>query len=83
MHYHTQINTWKIGKVYYLEDLFVAVEYRGKGLGRKLIEHLYQLAEQNGYSRVYWFTDESNKQAQKLYDKLAKQTEQLVYKYEL
>lgn len=75
MHYHTQINTWKIGKVYYLEDLFVVVEYRGKGLGRKLIEYLYQLAEQNGYSRVYWFTDKPNKQAQKLYDKLAKQTD--------
>ncbi len=83
MHYHTQINTWKIGKVYYLKDLFVVVEYRGKGLGRKLIEYLYQLAEQNGYSRVYWFTDKPNKQAQKLCDKLAKQTDQLVYKYEL
>ena len=83
MHYHTQINTWKIGKVYYLEDLFLLPEYRGKGLGRQLIEHLYLLAEKNGYSRVYWFTDKENQHAQKLYNQLAKQTDQLVYKYEL
>lgn len=63
--------------------MFVLPEYRGKGLGRKLIEHLYRLAEENNYSRNYWFTDRTNVQAQKLYDKLAKQTEQIIYKYEL
>lgn len=82
MHFHTQINTWKIGKVYYLEDLFVSSEYRRQGIAKTLIEHLFELAQNNGYERVYWLTDKNNKQAQTLYEKFATQTDYVLYKAE-
>lgn len=82
MHFHTQINTWKIGKVYYLEDLFVSSEYRRQGIAKSLIEHLFHLAKNNGYERVYWLTDKNNKQAQALYEQFAHQTDYVLYKAE-
>lgn len=82
MHFHTQINTWKIGKVYYLEDLFVSTEYRRKHIGKSLIEYLFELAKNNGYERVYWLTDKNNKKAQALYEKFANQTDYVLYKAE-
>lgn len=82
MHFHSQINTWKIGKVYYLEDLFVSQNYRLQGIGRRLIEYLYDLARQNGYERVYWLTDKNNLPAQNLYGKLAEKTDFLLYRQE-
>lgn len=82
MHFHTQINTWKIGKVYYLEDLFVSCEYRRQGIAKSLIEHLFNFAKNNGYERVYWLTDKNNQQAQALYEQFAHQTDYVLYKAE-
>lgn len=82
MHFHTQINTWKIGKVYYLEDLFVSSSHRGKGIATQLIHYLYDLARRNKYERVYWITTEDNLAAQELYDKLAQKTDFIFYKQE-
>lgn len=69
MVYHR--GTWSSGDRCYLEDLFTAPEARGKGVGRALIEGVYQHAEAKGASRVYWHTHETNATAQMLYDKLA------------
>lgn len=69
MVYHR--GTWSSGDRCYLEDLFTAPEARGKGVGRALIEAVYQHAEAKGASRVYWHTHETNATAQMLYDKLA------------
>jgi GNAT superfamily N-acetyltransferase len=38
----------------YLEDLFVAPEWRRHGLGRALLAHLAQIAVERGYGRVEW-----------------------------
>ncbi len=38
----------------YLEDLFVFPECRGRGVGRRLLEHLAQVAVANGYGRLEW-----------------------------
>jgi GNAT superfamily N-acetyltransferase len=54
-----------------LQDLFVAEEARGKGIGRALIEAVYTAARGTGASRVYWLTQESNATARALYDKIA------------
>ena len=45
--------------------------YRGKGIGRALIEHVYARAAEIGCSRVWWLTHETNTDAMKLYDKVA------------
>ncbi len=69
MVYHR--GTWSQGEHCYLEDLFTTPEARGKGVGRALIEGVYQHAQAKGASRVYWHTHETNATAQMLYDRLA------------
>lgn len=61
-------STWVMGDDCYLEDLFVAPQARGKGLGRALINDLMTLAQAKGWHRLYWHTHHDNATARKLYD---------------
>ena len=70
-HYLFHRSTWAPHRYCYLEDLFVAPTARGKGLGRALIEAVYEKAQAANASRVYWLTQSSNTQARILYDKVA------------
>jgi GNAT superfamily N-acetyltransferase len=70
-HYLFHRSTWAPKRYCYLEDLFVADSARGLGLGRALIEAVYEKAEAAGASRVYWLTQSDNAQARALYDKVA------------
>jgi GNAT superfamily N-acetyltransferase len=63
--------TWVIAPICYLEDLFVAPQFRGRGAGRMLIADLVDRAKTKGWSRLYWHTRETN-QARRLYDEFAK-----------
>lgn len=65
---------WTIGDYTYLQDLFVASDRRGLGIGRQLIEHVYADAQRQGGSRVHWLTHESNVDAMKLYDRIAQKS---------
>jgi len=38
----------------YLEDLFVRDDYRGRGVGRQLLQHLAGLALERGWGRMEW-----------------------------
>jgi GNAT superfamily N-acetyltransferase len=71
VHYLYHRSCWTIGDYCYLQDLFVAQEARKLGLGRALIEAVYDQARSAGASRVYWLTHETNATARALYDKLA------------
>lgn len=71
VHYIFHRNTWLINPVCYLEDLFTAEGARGKGVGRALIEAVYDKAREAGSGRVYWLTHETNTTAQALYDRIA------------
>jgi GNAT superfamily N-acetyltransferase len=71
VHYLYHRSCWTIGDYCYLQDLFVAPEARGRGLGRALIEAVYREARLAGASRGYWLTHESNAAARALYDTLA------------
>lgn len=62
---------WTAGDYCYLQDLFVAPQARGAGVGRKLIEHVCEAARREGCSRVHWLTQESNATARRLYDRIA------------
>lgn len=64
-------STWTTDDYCYLQDLFVAANVRGGGIGRALIEHVYADAKRRGASRVYWLTHESNHNAMQLYDRIA------------
>ena len=70
-HYLFHRSTWAHNRYCYLEDLFVAEDVRGCGVGRALIEEVYRKADAAGASRVYWLTQSGNTQARALYDKVA------------
>ena len=64
-------SSWTPGNYCYLQDLFIADIARGLGLGRKLIEAVYEKAKEAGASRVHWLTQHDNVQARILYDQVA------------
>ena len=64
----THPSTWVMTDDCYLEDLYVDEAIRGAGIGRALLDDLVAIAERNGWSRLYWHTDENNHRARKLYD---------------
>ena len=63
--------SWTIRPCCYLEDLFVDPDFRGRGIARTLIEDLLQLCHREGWSRLYWHTRDSNRDARRLYDHFA------------
>lgn len=71
--HHHHCSTWVMGDDVYLEDLFVAPEARGRGLGRALIQDLVALGRAHGWNRLYWNTDRDNLEARKLYDTFAQE----------
>lgn len=62
---------WMDGPTCYLQDLFVQPTERGTGMGRALIEHVYDVVKAAGGKRVYWLTHKTNTTARNLYDRLA------------
>jgi ribosomal protein S18 acetylase RimI-like enzyme len=62
---------WTEGDYCYLQDLFVDASARGLGLGRKLIEAVYDRAKADGCGRVHWLTKTDNTTARLLYDRIA------------
>lgn len=82
---HTVIhpNTWNATDCCYLEDLFVSESVRGQGIGRALIEHIYQFASEKNCNRIYWVTQDNNQTARRLYDTLATQTDMIQYRKDL
>lgn len=71
VHFIYHRSTWTVGHYCYLQDLYVDEAIRGGGIGRQLIEHVYQQANAAGASRVHWLTHETNTDAMHLYDKVA------------
>ena len=65
---------WRLERVVYLQDLFVAPEARGLGVGRALIEAAYAEADRRGAPYVYWLTNEDNRDARALYDRVGRHT---------
>lgn len=70
VHYHFHLSTWSPSGYCYLEDLFVDPRSRGRRTGRALIEAVYQAADAQGVSRVYWHTESTNARAQVLYNQI-------------
>ena len=79
-HYIFHRNTTMLGPICYLQDLFTSEEVRGKGIGRALINGVYDRAKRAGSTRVYWHTHETNVTAQTLYDKVAGRSGFIVYR---
>ncbi len=82
-HYLYHRSTSRIEQTCYLQDLFTLPTERGRGVGRMLIESVFDVAKNAGIKRVYWQTQDTNTTACRLYDKLAKHAGFIVYGTEL
>ncbi len=82
-HYIFHRSTIMIEPTCYLQDLFTAESARGQGIGRSLIESVYERAKAAGSLRVYWQTHETNLGAMKLYDRMAARSGFVVYQKQL
>ncbi|MFI4865571.1 MAG: GNAT family N-acetyltransferase [Steroidobacterales bacterium] len=79
-HYIFHRSTIQIGPTCYLQDLFTGVAARGRGVGRALIEAVYDRARSANCGRVYWQTHETNLQAMRLYQTVAERSGFIVYR---
>jgi GNAT superfamily N-acetyltransferase len=80
VHYLFHRSNWTVADVCYLQDLFVASDARGAGLGRALIEAVAEKARAAGSPRLYWMTHEDNRTARALYDAVAERSGFIQYR---
>lgn len=80
VHYLFHRSFWTIGDYCYLQDLYVAADRRGMGVGRALIEAVCDAARRSGASRIHWLTQEGNMTARALYDKVAERSGFIQYR---
>lgn len=64
--YFFRYSTWK-GKCLYLEDIWVEEEYRGNGIGKKLLDLVVRIAFENECKRLEWQVLEWNKPSIEFY----------------
>jgi GNAT superfamily N-acetyltransferase len=79
-HYLFHRSTIAIAPNCYLQDLFTGEAARGQGVGRALINGVYEQARIAGSPRVYWLTHQTNHTARQLYDKVAEDSGFVVYR---
>ena len=70
VHYLFQPSSWSLGDACYLQDLFTLPQARGTGVARALIKAVYAAADARGAAPVYWFAQDANATARRLYDKI-------------
>ena len=79
-HYLFHRSTILLAPTCYLQDLFTDPGQRRNGVGRALIDAVYDAARTAGSSRVYWHTHTTNRTARRLYDQLAEDSGFVVYR---
>ena len=82
-HYVIHASTSRLEPVCYLQDLFTVESECGRGIGRALIEVVYEKARALGIRRVYWQTQAWNAAGRALYEKVAKHDGFIVYSRDL
>ncbi len=83
VHFLFHRSTTRLTDVCYLQDLFTIEESRGRGVGRQLIQAVYEAAQATGSNRVYWQTKATNASGRALYEKVAEHQGFIVYSHEL
>lgn len=79
-HYIFHAHCRYIEDVCYLQDLYTDPAYRGQGIGRALVQGVYEEADNVGAPSVYWITRDSNENARALYDQVGELTPFLKYR---
>jgi GNAT superfamily N-acetyltransferase len=63
-------STWQGKHGIYLEDLFIKPEFRGRGYGKALLQHLAAICNERGYGRFQWWVLDWNSPAIEFYRSL-------------
>ena len=63
-------STWQGKHGIYLEDLYIKTEYRGRGYGKALLQHLASICNERGYGRFQWWVLDWNSPAIEFYRSL-------------
>lgn len=79
MHLSKEWDTFTAGPLFFLDDLYTAPEYRGRGVAQALISQAREIADGHSGAKLRWITDQDNQVARRLYDRLAKQTHWVTY----
>ena len=64
----------------YMQDLFTAPDARGSGVAQRLVETIGETCRKRGVRDIYWHTRSDNVAARRLYDRIATNTDFLVYR---
>lgn len=80
--YFFNYSTWLAKPGLYLEDLYISPEFRGKGSGYAMLQHLAQIAVKKGCGRFEWSCLDWNTPARDFYESLGAkaQTEWIGYR---
>lgn len=65
-----QVSTWHAGHYMYVDCLYLLKEFRGLGIGKKLMSEIKKQATQQDCFELQWQTPTSNKQGINFYLKL-------------
>jgi GNAT superfamily N-acetyltransferase len=82
-HWLLHESAWTPKPICYLQDLFVAPDYRRSGTGRLLINAVADAARKLDCHRLYWLTQGENTDARALYDKIARFSGFIRYDFDL
>ena len=66
--YYIRYSTWK-GQRMYLEDIIVTEEWRGKGIGKMLMDQLIQTAREKNLHGISWQVLEWNSPSLRFYER--------------
>ncbi|HEU4705999.1 MAG TPA: GNAT family N-acetyltransferase [Solirubrobacterales bacterium] len=72
--FFTTFSTFECRSGLWLEDVYVRPEHRRGGIGRAVMEHLAQLAQERGHVRLEWVALDWNEPALSFYEKLGART---------
>lgn len=60
-------STWQGLHGIYLEDLYIKPDFRGRGFGKALLQHLAKICTERGYGRFQWWVLDWNSPAIEFY----------------
>lgn len=66
--YHSIYSTFLAKPGIWLDDLYLKPAFRGQGIGRALMQHLGQIAQENGCARIDWTVAVTNVSGMKFYE---------------
>lgn len=68
VHYILHPTTGSINNVCYMQDVYVDPKHRRRGIGKRLVEAVTEIGQQEKWSRMYWLAQFGNTEAKAMYE---------------